>query len=606
MSTAANAATLTRYQRLDEHETEMRPLDYGLIARLCRYTQPYAAKRNWLLGLVLLRSIQLPGLTWIIAAVIKGPITNRDTTGLVLGVVAFTLWALATQFVLHYRQRMALELGELVVHDLRKAVFEHLQRLPMGFFNKTKIGRIISRMTSDIENVRIGVQEVLFVSLVQIGQMSVAAAFMFWYDRVLFLMVLGLAPILWFINRHYHRILSRAHREVQESFSRVTATLAESVNGMRVTQGFVRQKKNAEMFHQLVADHSQHNYTIYRAQGQFLPLLDLNSEIFLASLLVVGGYQVLNPGSGVVIGDLVGFFFMASLFFTPIANLGTQYNQALTAMAGAERVFRLLDSEPAWSDPADAVAIGRIRGRIEFRNLTFGYDADRPVLHGVSFTAEPGQSIALVGHTGSGKTSIINLVAKFYLPWGGELLVDGQDIRSIQTDSLHRQIGVVLQHNFLFSGTVLDNIRLGKPSATDAEVFDAARKLDCLDLLAALPEGLFTSVGERGGSLSLGQRQLVCFCRALLADPRILILDEATSSVDPITESRIQKALLTLMAGRTSFVVAHRLSTIQHADQVLVLDHGHIVERGTHPELLAQAGIYAELYRNFARATSAA
>jgi ATP-binding cassette subfamily B protein len=246
-----------------------------------------------------------------------------------------------------------------------------------------------------------------------------------------------------------------------------------------------------------------------------------------------------------------------------------------------------------------------LAGRVEFRRLSFGYDPGRPVLRDLDFSAEPGQCIALVGHTGSGKSSIINLVAKFYLPWSGELLIDGQDIRGIETSSLHRQIAVVLQQNFLFGGTVLENIRMGRAGATDAEVLAAAERLDCLDLLMALPEGLQTPVGERGGNLSLGQRQLVCFTRAMLANPRILILDEATSSVDPITEYRIQQALGRLLEGRTSFVVAHRLSTIRHADQVLVLDHGRIVERGTHDELLDMGGVYAELYRNFAQASAA-
>ena len=592
-------------RRAEDREAEQRPLEMGLITRLLAYTRPYAVKRNWLLLMVVLRSIQLPGLTWLTAAVITGPVQSHDVRGVALGVLAFTALAVSTQLVMHFRQRLALELGEAVVYDLRNEVFAHLQRLPMSFYNRTKLGRVISRMTSDVENVRIGVQEVLFVSIVQLGQMLVAAVFMLWYDPTLFLVVLGVAPLLWAVNKHFHSRLSGALRDVQESFSRVTATLAESVNGMRVTQGFVRQETNAELFGDLVADHSQYNLNVTRLQSAFLPLLDLNSQLCFAALMLIGGYRVLYL-DGAELGSLVGFLLMANLFFSPIAVLGNQYNQALTAMAGAERVFNLLDSQPEWTDAADARELPAMVGRVEFRNLSFGYQRDRLVLRDINFACEPGQTIALVGHTGSGKTSITNLIAKFYLPSGGELLIDGHEIREVTSDSLHRQIGIVLQQNFLFGGTVMDNIRFGRPEASDEEVIEAVSKLKCLDLLVdALPSGLQTQVGERGGSLSLGQRQLVCFARAMLADPRILILDEATSSVDTITEARLQTALFALLKGRTSFVVAHRLSTVRHADQVLVLDQGRIIERGNHFTLLAADGVYAELYRSFARASAA-
>jgi ATP-binding cassette subfamily B protein len=406
-------------------------------------------------------------------------------------------------------------------------------------------------------------------------------------------------PVLAAINHYFRRKMSIALRRLRESFSRVTATLAESVNGIRLTQGYVRQDTNGEMFGALVADHAQYNDKLNRAQGLFLPLLDLNNQFFVAALLLVGGYKALQPGAPTDVGNLLGFLFMASMFFSPISTLGNQYNQALTAMAASERVFLLLDTPAEWSDLPTAKDLVPIRGRVEFRNLSFGYDPKRLVLHGVNFIAEPGEMIALVGHTGSGKTSIINLIAKFYLPTSGQLLVDDCDIRQITGSSLHRQIGIVLQNNFLFSDTVLENIRVGRPEATDAEVLDAVRRIDCLDLIEGLPEGMATAVGERGGNLSLGQRQVVCFARAMLADPRILILDEATSSVDTLTEARIQRALNLLLAGRTSFVIAHRLSTVRHADRVLVLDDGRIVERGKHAELLALGGTYAQLYRRF-------
>ena len=341
-SAAPTSPTLT-IRRVYDREDSMRPLELRLIVRLFGYTRPYAGKFRWLMLMVVLRSLQLPGLTWVTAAVIKGPVAQQDTSGMVWGVIGFAILALSTQLVMHFRQRLALELGEAIVYELRSAVFERLQRLPMDFYNKTRLGQIISRMTSDIESLRIGVQDVLFVSIVQLGQMLVSAAFMLWYDAELFLMVLAAAPVLYLVNHHFHRKLSDALRRLQESFSRVTATLAESVNGIRVTQGFVRQETNARIFSDLVADHSELNMSVAKSQGLFLPLLDLNSQAVMAALLVLGGYQVLEAGTA-DLGELVGFFFMASMFFSPITVLGNQYNQALTAMAGAERVFQLLDT----------------------------------------------------------------------------------------------------------------------------------------------------------------------------------------------------------------------------------------------------------------------
>lgn len=609
MSQANPPRTLTHIVR--DREDHKRPLDMGLIRRVMELMRPHRRSRNLLLIVCLIRSIQLPVLGWVIAVAINGPITNGDAEGIWRVAIGFGLLAAFTSITMHVRMHLGLEMGEVVVYELRNRIFEHLQRMPMRFYNKTKLGRIISRMTSDAEAIRAGVQDVLFVSIVQGGQMFWAALIMLYYDWVLFLVVLTIAPVLLLISNYFRHRLSQAWRNIQESFSRVTATLAESVTGIRVTQGFVREDVNAEMFRDLVADHAGYNMRADRLVGVFLPLIELNNQLFIAVLLVLGGFKVLVGlpfGGGTPDEQFAAmwvFFFMVPNFFGPITMIGRQYNMALTAMAGAERVFALLDSEPEELDDKDAIDPPELRGRVEFKDLQFEYLKDTPVLQGINFTAEPGQTVALVGHTGSGKSTITSLIAKFYLPTAGDLLIDGLDIRKIRGASLTQQIGIVLQQNFLFSGTVMDNIRTGRSDASDEDVVDAARRLDCLDLFESMPQGLMTEVGERGGNLSLGQRQLVCFTRAMLADPRILILDEATSSVDTMTEARIQKALAVLLQGRTSFVVAHRLSTVRHADMVLVLDQGEIIERGTHNELLTHGGTYANLYRQFIHASEA-
>jgi len=579
-------------------EREQRPLDLGIIRRLYGYTRPYARLRNVLALLVLLRSLQVPLGVWAVAQIISGPISRHDTHAASLGILGYLALAAATELTFVCRVRLALRLGEAVVHDLRARVYAHLLRLPLAFFARTPAGRLIARITSDVDVVRTGVQDVAFVSMVSAGNMLVSAALMLHYDWKLFLIVLVMAPGLWLLLRHFRGRLSRAYRAQQESFSRVTASLAESVNGIREIQGFARQDVNGGLFGQLIHNHARINMDTAKHSAVFQPLLEFNGQLFLALLVIIGGYRALD--GTMPLSTLIQFLFLSNAFFGSIPNLGTQYNQALGAMAGAERIFALLDSPPDWQDAPGAMDLPPLQGRIELRDVSFAYQPGRPVLSNLSFRAEPGQTIALVGHTGSGKSTVVNLIAKLYLPTSGAVLIDDRDLAGATGQSLHRQIACVTQENFLYTGTVLDNVRVGRPEATADEVREAARQLDVLDLIEALPAGFDTPLGERGAGLSLGQRQVICFLRALVARPRILILDEATSSVDTLTEARLKVALARLIAGRTSVIVAHRLSTIRHADQILLLEHGRLVESGRHEALVARGGRYAEMVRALA------
>lgn len=580
-----------------EPEPDQRPLDWALTKRIFSYTRPYARMRNLLLSLVLVRALQVPAVTWAIGLVISGPIASGDPVRAGLGIAGFVALVVVTEVCFMYRMRLALLLGEAVVFDLRQQIFARIMRLPQSYFDKVPLGRLISRLTSDVDVVRTGIQDVVFVSTVQVGSMLVAAVLMLLYDRSLFLLVCCMVPLLGLVIRYFRIRLRRAYREVQETYSRLTASLAESVNGIRVIQGFVRQERNNQKFGALIDVHSENNMAVVRYSSVFLPLLEANGQLFLALLLAIGGYQAL--GGNLDLATLIQFLFLSSLFFSPVPILGTQYNQALTAMAGAERVFALLDADEP-SPAGEPVSGADFSGNVELRSVSLAYEPRRFALSQVSLTAKAGQTIALVGQPGSGKSSVLRLLCRLYAPSEGAVLLDGVDIARIAPKDLARVISAVPQDNFLFSGSVRDNIRFGRPEATDREVERVVRDLGIFDIIDQLPNGFDTEVGEKGASLSLGQRQLVCFARALLVDPKVLVLDEATSAVDSLTEARLQQALAKLLEGRTSFVVAHRLSTIKSAHNIVVMHAGRIVEQGTHQALLLARGRYAALYREFA------
>lgn len=608
------AQVLTAASPSDDAGERIRPFDWAMTRRVAGRMMRYAALFWWIMVLAVVLAVLNGTIPLIVAQTIGGAIEQhpeswRDQLGvtptqwLYIGVSALVTLAMLWYVVMRIRQVAVATLAERVVRDLRSEIFAHLQVLGMDFYDRTKVGRILARGTSDIDALRRALSEVAPRLTIAVVQMVYALVVMLAYDWVLGVTVLIGAPFVYLVNWRFRQLLSNSYRRVQETYSLLTANLAESIAGIRVTQAFTREDRNSAMFRGICHLHRDRHLVVAKAQGLYLPLMDVTSQLFIAIALLVGGLRIAK--GAMTVTDLLAFMMMTGVFFQPILVIGDMYNVVLQAMAGAERVFHLIDTVPAQLEPeADAVvALPTLDEgmRIEFENVTFGYLKDRPVLSDITFSAHPGQTIALVGHTGSGKTSIINLIAKFYLHGSGRIQLDGIDIRRISPGDLHQQTGIVQQENFLFTGSVLDNIRFARPGASDEQVREVCQRLGCLDVIEELPEGFNTQVGERGSALSLGQRQLICFARALMARPRLLILDEATSAVDTVSEARVQQSLERLLEGRTSFVVAHRLSTIRSADRILVIDAGRIVEQGTHAELLRDGRVYPRLHAEFVK-----
>jgi ATP-binding cassette, subfamily B, multidrug efflux pump len=572
--------------------------------RLLGELRPYSRSLSLALVLVASSALSQAGGPWLIGRAIDKDILGRDPGGLFRTMVVLLGVYIVGTLAQRGQIRQVGSVGQSILASMRGRIFERLLRLPLRYFDRRPVGDLMSRVTNDVDTLNQllsqGFTQLLgsFFSLIGI---VVAMLILDWR---LALVCFTIIPVMLLTNVFFARRARRAFRTTRETVGDVTAGLQEEIVGIREAQAFNRTETNIERFRERNAANRAANVQAVVITAAFAPAIDVLSTLSTAVVIGFGGYLVVH--GALTIGVLTAFLIYVQQFFRPIQLASQVYTQAQAALAGAERIYNILDEEPEPPDPPGTPRLHDVEGRIEFDNVTFSYEPGRPVLHAVDFEIESGQTAALVGPTGAGKTTIANLIPRFYDVSAGAVRIDGRDVREVERRSLREQIATVLQEPFLFSGTVAENIGYGRSGVSREEVEAAARAVSAHGFISTLPEGYDTVLGAGGTTLSQGQRQLVSFARAVLADPRILILDEATSNVDTRTEALIQEALRTLLKARTSVVIAHRLSTIRNADAILVIDGGRIVERGTHSSLLAAGGLYADLYRHQFREPAAA
>jgi len=578
----------------DEEEAQEKTYDSRLVKRLMVYVAVY--KREFVISLLLIvvTSVMSVGTPWMIQRAIDDGIRAGNVGTLRFWTFLF-MAAIAVEWVAsRARLTVMAYAGTRIVTDIRSQLFRHLHTLSIGFFNDYSVGRLMSRLISDVSVMQdfvtwsiTGLARSVFILL----GIIVAMLFLNWQ---LALVTFAVMPAMVALTNYFRRYVRQAYRAARQRLSLINGFLNESITGIRVTKSFSREQANSRHFEDLNRSFFDANVRTTQLAAFFFPGVDFIGSLATALVVGLGGWLIL--GDQLTAGVLAAFVIWVERFFDPIRELSRRYYTFQAAMAASERLFALLDTEPDLKDAPKAFTLPPIAGRVDLENVRFHYKEDEPVLQNVTITAEPGERVALVGETGAGKSTVIRLIARFFDVTGGAVLIDGHDVRDVTQASLRAQLGIVLQDSFLFDGTIRENIRYGRLDATNADVEAATVAVGADEFIRKLPDGYDSQVGENGVNLSVGQRQIVSFARALLADPRILILDEATSSIDTTTERQIQAGLERLLKGRTSFVIAHRLNTIVNSDKIVVLDQGQVLEEGSHEELLARQGRYHQLY----------
>jgi ATP-binding cassette subfamily B multidrug efflux pump len=578
-------------------ETVLKGFDPHLTRRILKFARPYRLSLFLALILMLLSSAASVAGPYLVKVALDSGLAAGSLPALRNAVMLYLFLALIQWAATYGRVNLMVRVGQSIIYDLRGSLFDHLQQLSFSFYNRYSVGRVITRVINDVTVLRefltwavLAIARDLFVLI------GIVAAMLAMEFR-LSLLTFSVLPIMVLITIAFRKQARENYRRVRSAISWVNSILAENINGVRVVQAFSRQEFNYRYFKDTVNyNNLSSNLKAARIASAFPSTIDFLGSLATALVVWLGGAAVL--GAQVTPGVLVAFVLYISRFFDPIRDLSRRYDSLQSTMASSERIFGLMDTEIEVDDVPNAVELPEIRGEVSFEHVFFNYSDDpTPVLENIDLQVQPGETVALVGKTGAGKSTLVKLISRFHDPVSGRIRIDGYDLRMVNQQSIRKQMGIVLQEPFLFNGSVSENIRFGRLDATDEEIVLAAKAVGAHDFIMNLRHGYDTTVEEGGALLSVGQRQLISFARALLADPRILILDEATSSVDTQTERIIQQALARLLKGRTSFVIAHRLSTVVSADRIVVIRDGRIVEQGSHDELLARAGVYYHLYR---------